>query len=384
MIRREVYLDNNATTKVLPEVAEAITAAMLGLCGNPSSVHSSAARARASLWLARERVAALVSADPSHVVFTSGASEANNLVLQSLRRGAMAGFRLVTTAVEHSSVLAVSEVLGRLGQEVLVLPVNERGLVSVEDLSRAIDPGRTLVSIQWANNETGVIQPLPELAKCAQENGAVFHTDAVQAVGKIPVDFGAVPVDLLSLSGHKLHGPLGVGALVVLDPTLLQPLLFGGDQEGSLRPGTENVPGLIGLGVACLHRRRRFNAVASATRRMRDAFEDHLARRGFLLAVNGVGARRLPGTSNVLFREIDGEALVLQLDRAGIQCSQSSACTSRRPEPSYVLRAMGLSEPEAFSSVRFSFSEMNTMADVVDAVEAISAVHTRLRRLVVA
>jgi len=296
----------------------------------------------------------------------------------------MADFRLVTTAVEHSSVLAVAEVLDRLGQEVLILPVDERGQVSAEELSRAIDPGRTLVSIQWANNETGVIQPLLQLAQCAQERGAVFHTDAVQAVGKIPVDFGAVPVDLLSLSGHKLHGPLGVGALVVRDPTLLQPLLFGGDQEGSLRPGTENVPGLIGLGVACLHRTRRFDAVAAATQKMRDAFEGHLSSRGFILAVNGVGAERLPGTSNVLFRDIDGEALVLQLDRAGIQCSQSSACTSRRPEPSYVLRAMGLSESDAFASVRFSFSEMNIMADVTDVAEAISAVHARLRRLVVA
>lgn len=384
MSSREVYLDNNATTRVLPEVAEAVTRTMLGGCGNPSSVHSAGARARALLQEARERVASLVSADPAELVFTSGASEANNLVVQSVLRGPMDGYRLVTTAVEHSSVLAAARQMERRGREVVVLPVDEQGRVSAEGLAEAISPGRTLVSVQWANNETGVLQEIPRLAEVAHEYGALFHTDAVQAVGKVPVDLGATPVDFLSLSGHKLHGPPGVGALVARDRSLLRPLTFGGDQEDSLRPGTENLPGIVGLGVALWMRCQRFDAVAHATRELRDALEGKLARRGLVRCVNGYGATRLPNTSNIQFLDLDGEALTVRLDRMGVRCSQSSACTNRRPEPSYVLRAMGLTEPQAYASVRFTFSELNDAADVDLAVEAISSVHADLLRFAVA
>lgn len=384
MTGREVYLDNNATTRVLPEVAEAVTRAMLDGYGNPSSVHAAGTRARAELRRARDRVATLVSASRRDVVFTSGASEANNLVIQSLLDGPMDGHRLVTTAVEHSSVLVAAQEVERRGGQIVVLPVDEQGHLSTEVLEAAIAPGRTLVSVQWANNETGVVQPIRRLAEAARGLGALFHTDAVQAVGKVTVDLEAVPVDFLSLSGHKLHGPLGVGALIVRDRTLLRPLVFGGDQEGSLRPGTENVPGIVGLGVALALREQRFDAVAEATRELRDAFERKLIQRGLVRRVNGHQTDRLPNTSNIQFLDMDGEALAVRLDQAGVRCSQSSACTNRRPEPSYVLRAMGLTESEAYGSVRFAFSEMNQTGDVQRAVEVVSSIHADLLPFAVA
>ena len=384
MNSREIYLDNNATTRVLPEVVDAVARAMRDGYGNPSSLHGAGSRARTRLWEARERVAAAVSAQPEDVLFTSGASEANNVVIQSLLRGPMKEFRLVTSVVEHSSVLATAEELERQGREVVMVPVDEVGVVCEDALVDAIAPGRTLVSVQWANNETGVVQPIARLLNRSRELGAIFHTDAVQAVGKIPVDVSTVPVDFMSVSAHKVHGPLGVGALVAPNRNLLTPLLFGGSQERSLRPGTENVPGIVGFGVALSLRGARFGAIALLTQEMRDAFERGLLRRGLVRAFNGARAGRLPNTSNPLFLDADGEALVIRLDKAGVRCSQSSACTNQRPEPSYVLRAMGLTEAEAYASVRFAFSEFNSMRDADDAVEAISHVRASLSRFAVA
>lgn len=381
---REIYLDNNATTLALPEVVEAVTRAMQEGCGNPSSVHTAGARARTLLGTARAQVAAAVAADPRDVLFTSGASEANNLVVQSLIAGPIKGYRLVTSVVEHSSILTAAEVLESLGLDVVTLPVDTDGLIDEDAFADAIIPGRTLASVQWANNETGVVQPIPRLVERAHALGALFHTDAVQAVGKLPIDVTEVPVDFLSVSAHKLHGPLGVGALFAPEKSLLQSLVFGGTQEDSLRPGTENVPGIVGFGVALSLRHDRFESVAKATREMRDAFELGLVKRGLVRAINGSGAGRLPGTSNLHFLGIDGEALTIRLDQMGVRCSQSSACTNQRPEPSYVLRAMGLTESEAYASVRFSFSELNTMRDVEDAVEAIASIHASLARFAVA
>ena len=386
MKRREIYLDNNATTRALPEVVEAVAQVMRDGYGNPSSVHSAGARARALLRRAREQVAAAVGCvEPVDAIFfTSGATEANNLVVQSLLAGPMKGYRFVTTAVEHSSILAVAHVLKRSGCEVVVLPVDPEGLVSVDALEEEIAPGRTLVSVQWANNETGVIQPIPELVERTHSAGGLFHTDAVQAVGKVRVDVESLPADFLSLSGHKLHGPLGVGALVARNKKLLAPLAFGGSQENSLRPGTENVPGIVGLGVALSLRHDRLEAVAATTSRMRDFFESRLADRGLARMFNGARANRLPNTSSVQFRDIDGEALSIRLDQMSVRCSLSSACTNQRPEPSYVLRAMGLSEAEAYASVRFGFSELNTMMEVDQAIEAITSIHASLTRFAVA
>jgi cysteine desulfurase len=229
-----------------------------------------------------------------------------------------------------------------------------------------------------------VIQPIPQLVERIHGAGALFHTDAVQAVGKIRVELEAVPADFLSLSGHKLHGPLGVGALVARNAKLLAPLVFGGSQENSLRPGTENVPGIVGLGVALSLRHDRLDDVAAVTLRMRDFFESRLAQRGLVRTFNGARANRLPNTSSVQFGDIDGEALSIRLDQMSVRCSQSSACTNQRPEPSYVLRAMGLSESEAYASVRFGFSELNTMMEVNHAIEAIARIHASLIRFAVA
>lgn len=381
---QEIYLDNNATTRPLPEVVDAVTRAMVEGYGNASSVHEAGRRARGCLTRARDQVSGMLNAGLDDVVFTSGATEANNLVLQSLLTDKLRGYRLVTTSVEHSSVLAAAEYLRTQGANVVILEPNQRGLVQTQQLVGAIEPGRTLVSIQWANNETGVIQPIPALADAARGAGALFHSDAVQAVGKVPIDLQRIPLDFLSLSAHKVHGPLGVGALVGPGVHQLYPLAFGGSQERALRPGTENVPAIVGLGVALETRAQRFERAAELTRSFRDTFERLLGAGGLAVSFNGSGAPRLPNTSNVRFSAIDGEALPIRLDRMGVRCSQSSACTNRRPEPSYVLRAMGLSEAEAYASVRFGFSELNTAEEVEHAVERITAAHAELARFAVA
>ncbi len=377
---REIYLDNNATTPALPEVADVVVQAMRVDYGNPSSAHRAGRRARAALWKARERVGASLSVQPEDVVFTSGASEANNMVVLNLLRGPLEGYRFVTTAVEHSSVLAPAGVVEDQGRDVIVVPVDERGIVDQEALLEAIVPGRTLVSVQWANGETGVVQPIDRLLEEVHARDALFHTDAVQAVGKAPVDLDLVGVDFASISAHKLHGPLGVGALVRRNPDLLAPTTFGGAQEGAQRPGTENVPGAVGFGEALRLRWDLMTEVAAHTRRLRDRFEEALERVGVARAFNGSESPRLPNTSNVLFEGVDGEALVARLDRLGIRCSQSSACTNQRPEPSHVIRAMGRSEADAYASVRFAFSRFNASRDVDDAVEAIVRVHGDLAR----
>ncbi len=381
---RDIYLDNSATTQALPEVIEAVSRAMAHSWGNASSVHSAGERARLCLRGAREQVAMMLGASIDDVVFTSGATEANNLVLQSLLTANCRGYRLVTTSIEHSSVLAAADHLHANGVEVVILAVDRNGLVDQQNMIDAIKPGSTLVSIQWASNETGVLQPLVELAKRAQEAGAQFHTDAVQAVGKVPINLAEAPIDFLSLSGHKVHGPLGVGALVGPGVHTIHPLLFGGSQEQAVRPGTENIPGIVGLGTALELRSLRFDSVAVGTRTLRDRFEQSLKNNDLIAAINGTSSDRLPNTTNVQFSEIDGEALILRLDQAGIRCSQGSACTNQKPEPSYVLRAMGLSEAEAYASVRFSLSELNTVEEIDSAVESIMEIHASLTRFAVA
>jgi len=375
---REIYLDNNATTKPLPSVITAMAHAMADGYGNASSVHAAGERARRLLRLAREQVAKTLSASASEVVFTSGATEANNLALLGCFEGNDALHRLITTHVEHSSVLAAAEHLSRRGVEITLLPVDTNGLIDPEAMVRAIKPGCTLVSIQWASNETGVLQPIPMLAAAARNAGAVFHTDAVQAVGKVPVDVGKSSVDLMSLSAHKLHGPLGVGALVGPGVHRLAPRLLGGAQEGGQRAGTENIPAIVGLATALEVRREHFDAITAMTRGLRDDFEARLVARGLVASINGGAVERLPNTCNVRLADVDGEALMIRLDQLGIRCSQSSACTNHRPEPSYVLRAMGLTEAEAYSSVRFGFSELNTPEEVEIAFDAISEVHASL------
>lgn len=380
----EIYFDNNATTRPLPEVVEAVRRAQVDSFGNPSSVHQHGTRTRNALGRAREQVADFLHSKPELVIFTSGTTEANNIVLLNLLYGKFRGFRLVTTAVEHSSILQVAHFLQTSGIEVFVLPVNRDGLIDIDEFQAALLPGKTLASVQWANNETGVLQPIQELASIAKEQDVIFHSDAAQAVGKVEIDPSAAGVDLLSVSGHKIHGPLGVGSLVGTGVNRLQPIFFGGSQERSLRPGTENVPAIVGLGVALETRDSRFDEVKQRTCALRDSFETALLEEGLAAAVNGGMTMRLPNTSNIRFSGVDGEALSIRLDSVGVRCSQSSACTNQKPEPSYVLRAMGLSEEQAYASIRFGFSEMNTSEEIEFAFEVIRETHQKLLPFAVA
>jgi cysteine desulfurase len=375
----EVYLDNNATTRPLPEVVDAMLGVLSEGFGNPSSAHAGGDRARSAIEHAREAVAALVGADPTKIFFTSGGTEANNLVLTSACRGHQAHRRVITTAVEHSSVLKACEYLATEGIEIAYLAVDRQGRLSLDDLESALSQGAGLVSIQWVNNETGVIQPIQAILRLCNEASVPLHTDAAQAVGKLRIDIGAVPVDFLTLTAHKFHGPQGVGAIYAKKPKLLSPLLFGGPQEGGIRAGTENVPGIVGVGRAAELRNRRLDAIQAHLIKLRDQFEGAVLSSIPKVEVNGAVENRVCNTSNLLFRDTDGQALVVQLDLRGIRCSQSSACTNRRPEPSYVLRAMGLTEDEAYASVRFSFSEQNAAEEIDYVVAELVQVVTQLR-----
>jgi cysteine desulfurase len=375
----EIYLDNNATTQPLPEVLEAMIEVLGEGFGNPSSAHAAGDRARDSMRCAREAVAALIGADPSMIVFTSGGTEANNLVFASVLGGHGARPRIVTTAVEHSSIPKYCEYLRELGVDVITLPVNRAGRLSLQDVEVAVTPETSLVSVQWVNNETGVMQPVAQIGELCRERGIPFHTDAAQAVGKLPMNVSTLPIDFLSLTAHKFHGPQGVGALYARHRRWLTPMLRGGSQEEGLRAGTENVPGIVGMGKAATLRLARLDDIQPYLHGLRDRFEHRVLDMVPGTEVNGDRTQRVCNTTNLLFRDIDGEALMAQLDHVGIRCSQSSACTNMRPEPSAVLRAMGLSEDEAYASVRFGVSEQNTVDEIEWAAMQIREICTKLR-----
>ena len=376
---REIYLDNNATTRPTPKVVEAVVGILASGYGNPSSAHQRGVAARESLETARRRVASLVGASEERVVFTSGGTEANNLALNGLA-GKRPG-RLVTTETEHSSILKKARVLEEAGTEVVYLPVDGSGKVNPDAVRDALENPAGLVSVHWVNNETGVEQPVGELGEICRGSGATFHVDGAQAVGKVPMDFDSMPVDILTFSAHKLHGPQGVGAICFKNPDDVAPVAFGGDQERFVRPGTENLPGIAGFGAAAESRERNFLEVLGHLENMRNTFERRLSEAFPGIRVNGARMPRAGNTSNVLFPGIDGMALMALLDREGVICSQTSACNSRRPEPSHVLLAMGLSESEAFSSVRFSFSALNTLEEAGTAAEIVADCYGKLLEL---
>ena len=355
---REVYLDNNATTKPLPEVREAMMRVLGEDFGNPSSAHSAGDRVREAMVVARDSVAQLVGAEADQIVFMGSGTEANNTVFHSVVQRAPTGkrVRIVTTTVEHSSIIKMNDYLSARGVEVVSVPMDRCGQLVWEALNEAVTPDTDLVSVQWVNNETGAILPVERIAQLCQSRGVLFHTDAAQAVGKLPVSVIELPVDFLAFTAHKFHGPQGVGALYVRSSKELLPLLWGGPQEGGLRPGTENVPGIIGMGTAAQLRLERLENVQGLMASLRDDFEQSVIDRVPDVEINGDPDMRVCNTTNLLFRDVDGQALVARLDQEGVRCSQSSACTNQRLEPSYVLRAMGLSEAEAYSSIRFSFS----------------------------
>jgi cysteine desulfurase len=378
-----IYLDHNATTPLLPEVLEAVGQALASEYGNASSVHAFGQQAKARLDEARTAVAALLDADPGDVVFTSGGTESDNFAL----RGAAEALertgrrRLLAGAIEHEAVLTTLKALERRGWTVDLLPATSAGIIAPETLAAALTPDTALVSIMHANNEVGTIQPIGELAAMAKAHGALVHTDAVQSVGKIPVSVRALGVDLLSLSGHKFGAPKGTGALWIRRGVRLVPFMTGGRQERNRRAGTENVPALVGLGVAARVAAGKLAAGSDDASALRDRLE-----RGILSAVpgttvNGDPDRRVPNTTNISFDGLEAESLLIALDLEGIAVSTGSACSSGSLEPSHVLRAMGLPAARARNSLRFSLGPSTTAAEVETVVGALPALVAKLRRL---
>jgi len=379
MASRQIYLDNSATTPPTPSVIAAMELAMTTSFGNPSSSHSRGDAARRVLEHGRAAVARLLGVADEALFFTSGATEANNIAILSCASIAGSRPRIVTTSVEHSSVLKVCDRIEASGAEIVRLHVDSNGIVNFQELTEALRAPADLLSVQWVNNETGVIQPIEQIADLAHGCGVPLHVDAAQAIGKLRID-GDLPIDYLSATAHKIHGPQGVGVLYVRSGRAVRQLLYGGPQEDGKRAGTENVPGVAGFARAAQNRELSYERVASHVGELRDCFEERL-RIGLLdVVVNGGGAPRVASSTNILFSGVDGQALVARLDQQGVYCSQSSACTNRRPEPSYVLRAMGLSEEEAYSSVRFTFSELNTLQETHDAAEVVIDSVKLLRR----
>lgn len=376
---REIYLDNNATTKPLPPVREEVYKILGDEFGNPSSAHSTGERARRHLANARNRVAELIGSSPSKITFTSSGTESNNMAFYSCTRDKGKKCRVITSTVEHSSIRKMCSYLCINGVEIKLIRVDSKGLVNPDELKKMINEYTTLVSIQWANNETGVVQPIIEIGEICRESGVPFHTDAAQAVGKIEMRVDDLPLDFLSFTGHKFHGPQGSGAIYSRDKFMLAPIMFGGFQEEGFRPGTENLPGIVGLGKAAELRKKDLLKLISYMKELRDRFEAMIL--DFIpgTRVNGDIKNRICNTTNIMFGGIDGRKLVRELDRVGVRCSQSSACTNFEVSPSYVLCSMGLSEKDAYSSIRFSFSVENTFEEIDRAVDLIRNLCDELR-----
>jgi cysteine desulfurase len=380
---RRIYFDNNATTPVLPEVLQAMQPYFGEYYGNASSIHHHGQETRSAVERARTSVVALLGCHPSEIVFTSGGTEADNLAIFGIAnfRAGKTGDHVITSTIEHHAVLNACRHLEENGCEVTYLPVDGRGVVDPDDVKRALRPNTKLISVMFANNETGVLQPVAEIGEVAAEADVYFHTDAVQAVGKIPVRVDDTKCDLLTISAHKLHGPQGVGALYVRKGTELEPQMYGGRHERSRRAGTENVPGIVGLGKAAesaretLQRGEDDDIAALRDRLERDLLKIEAS------FVNGPGASRVPNTTNICFDGIDGEALVIALDLKGLAVSTGAACSSGAIEPSHVLLAMGLTPERARASIRFSLGKQNTSEDVKFSIGLVRETVARLREL---
>jgi len=380
---QRIYMDANATTPLLPEVFEAMRPFYLEHYGNASSIHQQGQQARAAVDRARESVAGLLHCRPAEIVFTSGGTESDNLALDGVLSP---GHHLITSAIAHHAVLHAAQSLESRGVEVTILPVTSAGIVEPTALLAALKPNTRLVSVMYANNETGVIQPIDALAGIAHAGGALFHTDAVQAAGKLPLDVSShgflKDVDLLTISGHKIHAPKGVGALYVRRSVQLSPMFHGGSHERQRRAGTENVPGIVGLGKAA--------AIASEWLKtdgpaklvaLRDRLEQTILSEIPETGVNGAGAPRVANTTNIYFDHVEAEALLIALDLKGLSVSGGSACQSGASEPSHVLTAMGLSANRARASLRFSLSKLTTEAEVDEALKLIPEAVAHLRKL---
>jgi cysteine desulfurase len=374
-----IYLDNNSTTPVLPEVFEAMRPYFGEQFGNASSIHHHGQQTRAAVEDARESVAALLGCRASEVVFTSGGTEADNLAIAGL---VGAGDHVITSSIEHHAVLLTCKHMEEMGAEVTVVPVDGRSLVDPDDVRRALRPNTKLISVMMANNETGVLQPVEEIGRIATEAGVCFHTDAVQAAGKVEIDVERIGCDALSISGHKIHAPQGVGALCVRKGLRLQPLFYGGRHERSRRAGTENVPGIAGLGKAAQIAKEALDrGDDKKMAAMRDRLQQGILAQVEDAAVNGDGASRVPNTANIHFDHIDGEAMVIALDLKGVAVSTGAACSSGAIEPSHVLVAMGLRSGQARASIRFSLGKQTVAEDIDIALALVPETVARLREL---
>ena len=374
-----VYLDNNATTPVLPEVFDAMRPFYLEQFGNASSIHHFGQHARAAVEKARASVAALLNARPAEIVFTSGGTEADNLGIFGL---VQRGDHVITSTIEHSAVTNTCKRLEQMGCEVTFVPVNSRGEIDPEDVRRALRPNTRLITIMMANNETGVIQPVEEIGRIAEEADVFFHTDAVQAAGKVPIDVKKIACDALSISGHKIHAPQGTGALYIKKGTLIQPQIYGGSHERQLRAGTENLPGIAGIGKAAEVAKLWLEGGGpEEMAAMRDRLQDAVAGGMEDLGINGAGAPRVPNTTNLWFDHIEGEALVIALDLKGLAVSSGAACSSGAIEPSHVLLAMGLPHQRARASIRISLGKQTTQEDIDFAIKVIPETVARLREI---
>jgi cysteine desulfurase len=385
----KVYLDNSATTAMAAEVIEAMSLYFSDEMGNAQSVHSFGQRAKSAVEKARREVAALINAAPAEMVFVSGGTEADNLAVRGIAEAHRDyGRHIITTKIEHPAVLATCESLEGAGYRVTYLPVSRGGLVSIGDVRQAISDDTILISVMLANNETGTIQPIEEIAGVVAEARARgldhlhFHTDAVQAVGKVPVDVNRLGVDLLSLSGHKIHGPKGIGTLYVRKGKRLTKLLYGGHHERDRRAGTENVPGIVGLGKAAELARTQLDERINRMRELRDYLEQQMSSRFPDVRVNGDRQQRVPNISNVSFGGIDGESLLIALDLKGIAVSTGSACASGSLEPSHVLQALGLTRDEVRGSLRFSLGAYTTRDEIDYAVSVLAQTVARLREMI--
>ncbi len=378
---RRVYLDHAATTPLHPEVSSLMCEFMAETFGNPSSLHSFGREARKWMEEARQKVAELIGAASEEIIFTSGGTEADNLAILGVawsRREK--GNHLITSAIEHHAVLDTCEFLARNGFEVTVLPVDGYGVVDPDAVRRAIRKNTILISIMHANNEIGTIEPIEEIGRIAREHGVVFHTDAVQTAGKIPVNVVDLGVDLLSLSAHKIYGPKGVGALYIRNGIRIKPVLHGGGQERKLRSGTENTIGIVGFGKAAEIAARDLEQEASRTRTLRDRLIQGVFEKIPEVRLNGHPEQRLPHNANFSFSYVEGESLILGLDLQGIAASSGSACSSRSLQPSHVLKALGLPPELVHGSVRMTLGRANTGADIDYVLEVLPGIVERLRR----
>ena len=380
---QRIYFDHNATTPIHPAVADTMAAALREEFGNPSSVHHFGQRAKAAIDNARSAVAALIGADPSEVVFTSGGTESDNLAIRGTAEALERGGRrpLIARGIEHEAVLNTLKALARRGSDTTLLSVGDTGVASADDLRAALRDDTALVSMMHANNEIGTIQPIAELARVAHERGALFHTDAVQSAGKIPIDIKVLGVDLVSISAHKFYGPKGVGAIWIRRGLRLLPISTGGKQERNRRAGTENVAGIVGMGAAAEVAREKMADEGVRLAALRDRLEEGILRDVPRTMVNGARTSRVPNTTNISFDRVEAESLLIGLDLEGIAVSTGSACSSGTLEPSHVLKAMGFPPHRTQNSIRFSLGSTNTEADVDRTIAVLPGIVEKLRNL---